>query len=95
MDKEHNRVELDPPSSTQPVNEQAAPPEKPEVRRADDGEVQDRVIELLDDPQLRRRMGEAARLQARPDAAPRIVDRIVDIVGAPTAPAAPAGGAGP
>ena len=48
MDKEHNRVELDPPSSTQPVSEQAAPPEKPEVRRADDGEVQDRIIELLE-----------------------------------------------
>ncbi|HCT44941.1 MAG: hypothetical protein CMJ35_15000 [Phycisphaerae bacterium] len=48
MDKEHQRVELDPPSSTQPVSEQAAPPEKPEVRRADDGEVQDRVIELLE-----------------------------------------------
>lgn len=45
---EPNRVELDPPSSTQPVNENAAPPEKPEVRRADDGEVQDRIIELLD-----------------------------------------------
>ncbi len=48
MDKEQNRVELDPPSSTQPMNEQAAPPEQPEVRRADDGEVQDRVIELLE-----------------------------------------------
>ena len=48
MDKEHHRVELDPPSSTQPVNEKAAPPEQPEVRRADDGEVQDRVIELLE-----------------------------------------------
>lgn len=48
MNKEPNRVELDPPSSTQPVSEQAAPPEKPEVRRADDGEVQDRVIELLE-----------------------------------------------
>ena len=45
---EPNRVELDPPSSTQPVNEKAAPPEQPEVRRADDGEVQDRIIELLD-----------------------------------------------
>jgi uncharacterized protein (TIGR00730 family) len=48
MDKEPNRVELDPPSSTQPVSEGAAPPERPEVRRADDGEVQDRVIELLE-----------------------------------------------
>jgi uncharacterized protein (TIGR00730 family) len=48
MDKEHNRVELDPPSSTQPKSELAAPPEQPEVRRADDGEVQDRIIELLE-----------------------------------------------
>ena len=48
MEKEPNRVELDPPSSTQPVSEGAAPPERPEVRRADDGEVQDRVIELLE-----------------------------------------------
>ncbi len=45
---EPHRVELDPPSSTQPVSERAAPPERPEVRRADDGEVQDRIIELLD-----------------------------------------------
>lgn len=45
---EPNRVELDPPRSTQPVNEKAAPPEQPEVRRADEGEVQERIIELLD-----------------------------------------------
>ncbi len=48
MAKEHNRVELDPPNSTQPVNELAAPPEGAKVQRADDGEVQDRIIELLD-----------------------------------------------
>ncbi|MEX0876183.1 MAG: LOG family protein [Phycisphaerales bacterium] len=48
MDKEPNRVELDPPSSTQPVSEQAAPPEKPAQLRANDGEVQDRIIELVD-----------------------------------------------
>ena len=48
MSKEPNRVELDPPSSTQPKSELAAPPEQPEVRRADDGEVQDRICELLD-----------------------------------------------
>ncbi len=30
------------------MSEGAAPPEQPEVRRADDGEVQDRVIELLE-----------------------------------------------
>jgi uncharacterized protein (TIGR00730 family) len=45
---EPNRVELNPTRSTQPVNEQAAPPEQPDVRRADDGEVQDRIIELLE-----------------------------------------------
>mgnify|MGYP003112709084 CR=1 FL=1 len=48
MSKEPNRVELDPPSSTQPKSELAAPPEQPEVRRADDGEVQDRICELLE-----------------------------------------------
>jgi uncharacterized protein (TIGR00730 family) len=47
-DKEHNRIELDPPASTQPVSEAAIAPEAPEVRRADDGEVQDRVIDLLE-----------------------------------------------
>jgi len=47
MDKEHNRVELDPPASTQPVNEHAAGPEAPAVLRANDGEVQDRVFDLL------------------------------------------------
>lgn len=46
--EEQNRVELDPPSSTQPKNEQAAPPESAVVRRAEDGEVQDRIIELLE-----------------------------------------------
>ena len=45
---EPNRVELNPTRSTQPVSEQAAPPEQPAVRRADDGEVQDRIIELLE-----------------------------------------------
>jgi uncharacterized protein (TIGR00730 family) len=48
MSTEPNRVELNPTRSTQPVNEKAAPPERPEVRRADDGEVQDRIIELLE-----------------------------------------------
>ncbi len=48
MSTDHNRVELNPPRSTQPVNEKAAPPEQPEVRRADDGEVQERIIELLE-----------------------------------------------
>ena len=48
MPSEPNRVELDPPRSTQPVNEKAAPPEQPSVRRADDGEVQERIIELIE-----------------------------------------------
>ncbi len=48
MPPEPNRVELDPPRSTQPVSERAAPPEQPAVRRADDGEVQERIIELLE-----------------------------------------------
>jgi len=45
---DHNRVELDPPTSTQPKSEQAAPPEPQAVRRADDGEIQERLIELID-----------------------------------------------
>ncbi|MFG0305702.1 MAG: LOG family protein [Phycisphaerales bacterium JB040] len=48
MNDQHNRVELDPPRSTQPRSEESAPPETPAVRRADDGEVQERLIELLD-----------------------------------------------
>ncbi|MBL4591768.1 MAG: LOG family protein [Phycisphaerales bacterium] len=48
MDKEHNRVELNPPASTQPLNESAIEAEDATVRRADDGEVQDRLIELLE-----------------------------------------------
>ncbi len=43
------RQELDPPGSTQPKNESAAPPERPEQRRADDGEIQDRINELIYD----------------------------------------------
>ena len=45
---EHNRVELDPPATTAPRTESAAPPEAPAQRRADDGEVQDRLAELLE-----------------------------------------------
>ncbi len=45
---DHNRVELDPPSSTQPKSEQAAPPEAQAVRRADDGEIQEGIIELIE-----------------------------------------------
>lgn len=47
MTNEHNRVELDPPASTQPVNEHVAGPEAPAVLRANDGEVQDRIVDLL------------------------------------------------
>lgn len=48
MTNEPNRVELDPPTTTQPKNEAAAPPESMSVRRADDGEIQDRIMELID-----------------------------------------------
>ncbi|MCA9303296.1 MAG: hypothetical protein KC996_04165, partial [Phycisphaerales bacterium] len=48
MDKDHHRVELDPPATTHPKTESAAPPEAPEQRRADDGEVQDRLADLLE-----------------------------------------------
>ncbi|GJM20085.1 MAG: Rossman fold protein, TIGR00730 family [Phycisphaeraceae bacterium] len=45
---EPNRVELDPPATTQPKSESAAPPEAPAQRRADDGEVQDGLVELIE-----------------------------------------------
>ncbi len=48
MTNEPNRVELDPPTTTQPKTETAAPPESMSVRRADDGEVQDRIMELIE-----------------------------------------------
>ncbi len=48
MTNEPNRVELDPPTTTQPKTEAAAPPESMSVRRADDGEIQDRIMELID-----------------------------------------------
>ena len=44
---EHNRVELDPPVSTQPKGESVAPPETGRVRRANDGEVQERIVDLI------------------------------------------------
>jgi len=44
---EHNRVELDPPVSTQPRSESSAPPESGQVLRANDGEVQERIIDLI------------------------------------------------
>ena len=47
MASQHNRVELDPPATTQPKSLAAAPPEAPAQRRADDGEVQDRLADLL------------------------------------------------
>lgn len=43
------RQELDPPTSTNPRNESAAPAESARQRRADDGEIQDRVEELIED----------------------------------------------
>ncbi len=45
---EPNRVELDPPSSTQPIDEKAAPIETYSVRRADEGQVQERIIDLIE-----------------------------------------------
>ena len=38
MTESHNRVELDPPQSTQPNHSDAVPPEAPEARRAAAGE---------------------------------------------------------
>ncbi|MBX3321404.1 MAG: LOG family protein [Phycisphaeraceae bacterium] len=49
MSNEHNRTELDPPASTQPREQSAAPPEVGSQRRADDGQIQDRVRELIED----------------------------------------------
>lgn len=48
MTEETNRVELDPPRSTQPLSVHSAPPETSAVRRADDGEVQEGIINLID-----------------------------------------------
>lgn len=48
MTEEHNRVELDPPKTTHPRTEDAAPPEAPGQRRADAGEVQDKLAELVE-----------------------------------------------
>jgi hypothetical protein len=45
---EPNRVELDPPRTTQPRDTSAAPPERPQALRADDGLVQERLIELIE-----------------------------------------------
>ena len=45
---EPNRIELDPPATTHPRTESAAPPEAAEQRRADDGEVQDRIVDLIE-----------------------------------------------
>jgi uncharacterized protein (TIGR00730 family) len=49
MSSEHNRTELDPPSTTQPRELGAAPPEVGAQRRADDGQIQERVRELIED----------------------------------------------
>lgn len=50
----------------------------------------DRVAALLDDPQARRTMGEAAQAFGRPDAAASIVDDLCDWLGCPDAPEAAA-----
>jgi len=49
MASEHHRVELDPPATTQPKDERAAPPERPEQLRANDGAVQDQLAALIQD----------------------------------------------
>lgn len=46
---EQNRVELDPPASTAPRDEAAAPPERGEQRRADDPDVQQRLNRLIEE----------------------------------------------
>ena len=47
-DPEPNRVELDPPATTQVKDQSAVEPERSEQRRADDGAVQDALVEVLD-----------------------------------------------
>lgn len=49
MTAEHNRTELDPPTTTQPREQGAAPPEVGAQRRADDGMIQERIRELIED----------------------------------------------
>jgi len=49
MKKEHNRQELDPPASTQPKGQSEAPPEMGAQRKADDGEMQEQIRELIED----------------------------------------------
>ncbi len=49
MTNEHNRQELDPPSSTAPKGQSDAPPELGAQRKADDGEVQERIRDLIED----------------------------------------------
>lgn len=48
-DHEPNRVELDPPASTQPKTESAAPPESAGQLRANDGIVQEQLANLIQD----------------------------------------------
>jgi len=49
MKHEHNRQELDPPTSTQPKGASDAPPEIGAQRKADDGEIQERVKNIIED----------------------------------------------
>lgn len=49
MTREHNRQELDPPTSTTPKSQSDAPPELGAQRKADDGEVQERIRDLIED----------------------------------------------
>ncbi len=49
MRKDKTRVELDPPATTQPRDERAAPPEQGAQLRANDGVVQDQLSALIQD----------------------------------------------
>ncbi|KAA0217398.1 MAG: LOG family protein [Leptolyngbya sp. PLA3] len=49
MTNEQRRQELDPPSSTQPRGLSSAPPEQSAQVRADDGEIQERIRDLVQD----------------------------------------------
>lgn len=49
MTNEHRRQELDPPSSTQPRGLSSGPPEGGAQLRADDGEIQERIRDIIQD----------------------------------------------
>jgi UDP-N-acetylglucosamine--N-acetylmuramyl-(pentapeptide) pyrophosphoryl-undecaprenol N-acetylglucosamine transferase len=63
------------------VLEAAGAAEVIEERDLGDGRLADRVLALVADPERRRRMADSARTLGRPDAAARVADRIVALVG--------------